>query len=692
MRVQGQVEKLDAGRRPHQTWREERFLIATIFTVALLLRLALLFQIRNSVLARVPILDAAYYYAWAQRIALGDWRGGPGVYTMSPGYSYLLAVIFKILGRSPSAIALVQSVIGAASCVLTYQIARKFFPSTISAIAGLLLACCGAPVFYSTIVSKVSWIEFFNATCLLAFLSAIDNPTRRGYFLVSGIFLGISAQFRPNVLLFLPLATLCLWTKIKEAQRTRWTAAGSLLLGTVLILLPVALRNRVVGGEWVLTTAHGGMNFYTGNNPQSAAPYRPLPFARSDPQYEQDDFYAEAIRRTGKALTRKEASQFWYSETIRLVRQDARRWLIVLIKKFWLLWSNYEQPINQNFYLYRENFSLLWPLSMVGYSLIAPLGIFGLLLSLKKNEFLPLHFYLLAQTASLMAFFVVSEYREPITIALVVYSAGTLEWFRANWRARSFGRVAGVVVILIIGGNVVRGPSAQELSYRQDLAVAYNDLGGAYMTQNLWAEASEAIERAASILPSFGGAHYNLSECYLRQNRPYEAKAQLLEARRLQPGFLPKHFDPLLAQIYAEMGEWGQAESQMKKSVDSDPDNVDDMFNLALIYQHENRQDKALEVLDKLLSVQPDNEQALLFSAELSLSKNEKEKAFKTLSRLVVLSPNDPVVHNMLGDVFARLGDYKKAKAEFERSLILAPEFSPAKLNIERLNRILTPK
>jgi len=39
-----------------------------------------------------------------------------------------------------------------------------------------------------------------------------------------------------------------------------------LFLGLLLILFPIALRNKIIGKEWVLISAQSGLNFYVGNN------------------------------------------------------------------------------------------------------------------------------------------------------------------------------------------------------------------------------------------------------------------------------------------------------------------------------------------------------------------------------------------------------------------------------------------
>ena len=64
-----------------------------------------------------------------------------------------------------------------------------------------------------------------------------------------------------------------------------------LLVGAGLVLSLPAAHNYVVGGEWILTTANAGQNFFIGNNPtNSTGQYQQLPFIHPNPKYEQRDF------------------------------------------------------------------------------------------------------------------------------------------------------------------------------------------------------------------------------------------------------------------------------------------------------------------------------------------------------------------------------------------------------------------
>jgi len=49
--------------------------------------------------------------------------------------------------------------------------------------------------------------------------------------------------------------------------------AAMLVAGLLVALGPVAVRNRVVSGEWILVSSHGGLNFYIGNNADADGTY-----------------------------------------------------------------------------------------------------------------------------------------------------------------------------------------------------------------------------------------------------------------------------------------------------------------------------------------------------------------------------------------------------------------------------------
>src|SRR5262249_49718170 len=93
------------------------------------------------------------------------------------------------------------------------------------------------------------------------------------------------------------------------ASRVRPPAA--VLLGVGIVVLPVAIRNSIVGGGFYITTSQFGPNFYIGNNARSDGTYQSLRFGRGAPEYERQDATEIAQRATGRTLTPAEVSSYW---------------------------------------------------------------------------------------------------------------------------------------------------------------------------------------------------------------------------------------------------------------------------------------------------------------------------------------------------------------------------------------------
>src|SRR5262249_32578108 len=121
------------------------------------------------------------------------------------------------------------------------------------------------------------------------------------------------------------------WRTEPAAKRLRWTAW--LLLGFGMIVSPIAFRNRIVGGEFHLTTAQFGPNFYIGNNAASIGLYRPLVPGHESSRYEQQDAIDLAEKAMGRKLTPGEVSSYWTHAALADIRKDPLHWLRLLTVK-----------------------------------------------------------------------------------------------------------------------------------------------------------------------------------------------------------------------------------------------------------------------------------------------------------------------------------------------------------------------
>ena len=89
-------------------------------------------------LVRSPLLDhltldLKTYDAWARRILAGDLLG-KGVFYQDPLYSYLVALVYRILGASVVRLLAVQIIVTAAALAATARLAEMVFSTSVARV------------------------------------------------------------------------------------------------------------------------------------------------------------------------------------------------------------------------------------------------------------------------------------------------------------------------------------------------------------------------------------------------------------------------------------------------------------------------------------------------------------------------------------------------------------------------------
>jgi 4-amino-4-deoxy-L-arabinose transferase-like glycosyltransferase len=263
-------------------------LAVAIFLVSLTVRLVHLFQIRRAPFFTLLMSDEQSYHAWAQRLAAGDWVGND-VFYQAPLYPYFLGVVYTLFGEGPMTVRLCQAVIGSLACVWLAFAAWRLFSRPAGIAAGLMLAFYAPAIFFDGLIQKSVLDAFFLCLALALLSGLVVHPARRWSWLWVGVTLGCLTLTRENAVVFAAAILLWLVWSQRHLPRERLTLAGFLLAGLAMVLLPVAARNKIVGGEFHLTTSQFGPNFYIGNNANASGTYQPLRFGHGDPKYERQD-------------------------------------------------------------------------------------------------------------------------------------------------------------------------------------------------------------------------------------------------------------------------------------------------------------------------------------------------------------------------------------------------------------------
>jgi len=512
--------------------RKQLYLPLGIFGLAVLLRLLHVAAIaRSSPFLSILPGDAAAYDRWAQKIIAEGWLGKE-VFYQDPLYSYFLALLYKIFGRSFAAIYTIQGVLDALTAVLVYFLGARSIGKGAGILGALLYALYAPAIYFSGLLLKetlASLLIVATVFCLLA-----SQPFRpRPVLFLAGLFFGLAALTRANFLLLLPIAAVFILADRSLAVRLRLAAMGLLLLGAAAVLGPVALRNYVVGNDFVITTAQAGQNFYIGNNAQATGTYIGLPFVRPDPLYEREDFHREAEKRVGRTLRPSEASSYWFRQGVAFLTESPGAFLRLAWTKLLLFLNYYEIPDNYNFY-FHQRYSPVTASSPVTFALVGPLFLLGLafLIKAKGTAGRLLAAMQLTYIASVVAFYVFARYRIPLLPVFCLTAGHGLAalWeliCRRQWRPAATG-----VLILAAAAGLVNHQLLKPFDFSHsfaDQAIAYEMLGDTR-------QAIASYEEALRVNPSYVRAVERLARVQLRSGRLTEAKATYEQLLRLVPG------------------------------------------------------------------------------------------------------------------------------------------------------------
>ncbi|SVD69207.1 uncharacterized protein METZ01_LOCUS422061, partial [marine metagenome] len=186
-----------------------------VFSLALLLRLGYLYELSDSPLFAVPVVDARTYVEEARYLNDVSWAGKQAPFWQPPLYPYALAALFALGGENYYLPRLLQALLGAMVCVLTYLLGRQIFGTGIGLAAALFAAGYGPLIYFGGELLPVLPAVFLNL--LLLYLLATGHSQPR--YLLIGFLTGLSALTVANILLFLPMLLGWLyWNQKREGR------------------------------------------------------------------------------------------------------------------------------------------------------------------------------------------------------------------------------------------------------------------------------------------------------------------------------------------------------------------------------------------------------------------------------------------------------------------------------------------
>jgi tetratricopeptide (TPR) repeat protein len=579
-----------------------------IAAVALIVRLIYIWDIRASPFFDVLMGDARRYDAWATQIAAGEVIGRD-VFYQAPLYPYLLGAVYAIAGRSLLLVRICQALIGTASCVLLALTARRLYSERAGLVAGLALAVYATAIFFDGLLQKSSLDLFFVCLSLWIVSGLVDKPAAAPRWFWLGISIGALALTRENALILAAVLVVWLFGRSLLTRRQRTVNAGVFALGMLLVLSPVAVRNRVVGGEWHLTTSQFGPNLYIGNNPDADGTYAALREGRGTPEYERQDATELAEAATGRRLTPAEVSDFWVRRTLEFVRSQPAAWLALTVSKAGLVWSRTEFVDTESQSSYEEWSPLLRGLAFVGhFGVLVPLAVLGLLVTWRDRSRVGVYYAMAAAyMASIVMFYVSDRYRLPLVPFLLLFAGAGVVSLVPFVRHASRPAVAAVVVVT---GAVAVAANRPLLSADLLRATTETNLGVALQTDGRLEEAETHYRRAIAIDPAYGPAYVNLSialmargDALVRMNREVEAIAVYQESLQLNPNNTVLRL--ATGSLLVKAGRFEEAIREFRAALARVPDSAEAHNNLGGALAATGRTAEAIPELEHALRLNP---------------------------------------------------------------------------------------
>jgi tetratricopeptide (TPR) repeat protein len=690
-----------------------------IFAIALGVRLIHVWQIRKAPFFSVLMGDSRAYDEWAQQIARGDWVGHE-VFYQAPLYPYFLGTLYAIAGRDLLMVRMWQAIIGSLACVFLGLAGRRFFSRPTGLIAGSMLALYAPAIFFDSLIQK-SVLDVFFICLTLWILSGLVPDSRNGLALVAtrervawlclGLGMGALSLTRENALVLAVVILLWVFVRNGVAGRERVAAAGAFVLGLAIVIVPVTVRNHIVGGGFYVTTSQFGPNFYIGNNPKADGTYMPLRFGRGAPEYERQDAIELAERAEGRHLTPAEVSTYWADRALDFITSQPAAWLSLGGRKVALLWNATEMVDTESQESYAGWSTPVGLLAHVGhFGILVPLAAFGVWATWSRRKRLWIvHAMAIAYAASVVMFYVFARYRFPLVPFLVLFASAGLASLPGFVRARSLrvlplatvGAIAIFVNWPILSRDLMEAVTENNLgvalesegrldeavshyrraiAFKADYAPAYNNQGTALRAKGDLDEAVASYERALALQPDFPDAHFNLANVLLDQRKPDAATSHFQRALPSLRDSVDVHNN--LGIALAALGRSDDAIAQFREALMLEPDSARTHRNLGNALASGGSPQEAVAHLRRAVDLDPSDGQARYDLASVLLEARQFAGAVDQFRAALERMPGSVEAHNNLGIALASQGNLQDAIDQFQQALKLRPDFEDARRNL----------
>ena len=158
-----------------------------------------------------------------------------------------------------------------------------------------------------------------------------------------------------------------------------------------------------------------------------------------------------------------------------------------------------------------------------------------------------------------------------------------------------------------------------------------------------------------------------------RINRPDPSKTNLSPKVRGLVRAAGKNF---------QQGNYKGAEKQYQQILAEDPNNLDALSNLGLVYVRSGNLRSAESTLEKAVAIAPDNDFLLTTLGVVQYRQSKFDEAIVQLTKAIAINPKSATAHNYLGIAASQKGRQQEAEKEILQALANNPDDADAHFNL----------
>lgn len=575
--------------------------IGLIFCFALALRLAYwAFLRRYYFFYDHPGGDVLYYQQWAREISRVDWVGTKTFWGL-PLYPYVLAVLDRLALGHTGIIRFFHLLLGSVNCVLTYLLARALFSAKAAMLAGLLAAANFTLIYHDWVMMPVPLIIFLSLVIVLCLLYFdFEEIVKKRDWFILGLLAG-AAILGDGKFVFVSgfLLVYFIYKYRMDLIRKTRERLFPFFAAILIVVCIVGLRNKIVGGDWVLVTAQRGLSFYVGNNPDATGVFEAPGFIRPTHGGQDEDQVMAAQVLTGKKMSPGEVCRFWHNQGMKFIRENPLAYARLLGTKFKLFFTDVEAAYDLDLLLQRswKQWLDFNPLTAVFFFAIA-----GAVFSWRKRRgVVYFDLMILSQLLFTLVFFLTSRHRDGILPFLIIYQSYGLVWVVERIKERKFKPVTVMAVLLMCFLFIFR-PQVMDRHdfdfYRSTKA------GSVYERRKDYPNARDQYQKALAIRPRDTNTMYNLANTYLLEGNDASARVSYEQIIKINPY------------------------------------QVDALYNLGYVYEKQGDLQRSLQMYQAVLTLDPQSPDALLRAAQVHVSQGDCPAAKAHFNRLIAIMPH----------------------------------------------------